>query len=448
MGGESLRRVFQWACGLFLAFVGGAAVTVFHVFPYELVSAPLGQLAALLHKRRPTHWFPARFPTAGVTASEPEKIAPGLTLITTFWPGKDGAWKPGARLIDATGKVVHEWVTDPMKLWPEQPYQDPFVKRDEETYIHGTYLFPNGDLLFNLDYIGLQRVDACGKIVWQLKHRTHHAISADEDGTFWTLGVVPFEPGAQQTVYPGLKGLSPYVDESVLHVTADGKILSETSILRSLFDSGYGELITLHRGALLEEHDDAAPGSAIVFTHANDVEPLSSALAPRFPMFAAGDLVVSLRKPSTVFVMDRAGHIKWLTDKHTVKQHDPDFEPDGTITIYDNHADGTESGQGSLLGTRIVALDPANDHLTVRYPLHPGDRLYSAACGKHQLLPNGNRLITEARAGRALEVDPTGSMVWQWVHTPHDHQVTEVLEATRYPYDAATVAKWSCAPPP
>lgn len=39
-------------------------------------------------------------------------------------------------------------------------------------------------------------------------------------------------------------------------------------------------------------------------THLNDVEPLPDSIAGEYPLFEAGDLVVSLRNPHLVFVMD------------------------------------------------------------------------------------------------------------------------------------------------
>lgn len=442
-----IAQILQWICGLFLAFVAGTACAVFGSFPYELIGRPLERLSAWLHRENATHWYPIRYPQSGVSPHDPVKMAPGLTLLTSYWPDPDGVWRPGVRLVDDRGRVVHAWATDPMKIWPQVPYADPFVERDEETYVHGTYLFPNGDVLFNLEYIGLQRIDACGKVVWKTQRRTHHAISRADDGTFWTLAVLPFEPPlAQAQSFPALAELVPFPEDSVLHFTADGKILGETSTLRALFDAGYGELITRNRMQLLQLREAFGPGVPLELTHTNDVEPLTSALAPKFPMFEAGDLLVSMRQTSAVFVMAPTGHIKWLTSTHTISQHDPDFEPDGKIVVFDNHIDGTESGEGSVHGTTIVAIDPATDQAAIRYPTKPTDRMYSVAGGKHQLLPNGNRLITEARAGRVVESDAAGNVVWQWVQAPRGKKVAEVLEATRYAFDASAVAAWPCAP--
>jgi hypothetical protein len=61
-------------------------------------------------------------------------------------------------------------------------------------------------------------------------------------------------------------------------------------------------------------------------THLNKVEPLDPSVADEYPLFEAGDLLVSLRHPSLVFVFDPAsGTVKWHASHPFIYQHDPDF---------------------------------------------------------------------------------------------------------------------------
>jgi outer membrane protein assembly factor BamB len=70
------------------------------------------------------------------------------------------------------------------------------------------------------------------------------------------------------------------------------------------------------------------------------------------------------------------------------------------------------------------------------YPTENSQRFYTDECGKSQTLDKGNILITEAKAGRVFEVDPsTGETVWEWIHEPYSKDpslVAEVLQGTRY----------------
>ena len=182
--------------------------------------------------------------------------------------------------------------------------------------------------------------------------------------------------------------------------------------------------------------------------HLNDVELLEPDLAQDFPMFEAGDLLVSLKFTSTVAVLSQEGKIKWLSAGVFTDQHDPDFEEGGWITVFDNRLDGSPDGV-YLGGSRIRAINPATGQLKDIYPVDGEDIFYTAAGGKHQLLENGNRLITEARAGRLLEVAPDGRLVWEWGNDIYlDKWVSEVLEGTRYRYSKREIEAWSCKPEP
>ncbi len=102
-------------------------------------------------------------------------------------------------------------------------------------------------------------------------------------------------------------------------------------LTKALIDSGYWELIW-HAGSNVT--DD--------LLHSNDVEPLLPELAREFPMFRAGDLLVSLREINAVFVMDHDSlAIKWMFTG-ALRQHDPDFFPDGTIVLFNNRDDNTK----------------------------------------------------------------------------------------------------------
>ena len=178
----------------------------------------------------------------------------------------------------------------------------------------------------------------------------------------------------------------------------------------------------------------------------NDVEPLPEALASEYPDFQAGDLLVSLRDLNLVLVFDpETLEVRWSATGPFVRQHDPDFIGGGWIGVFDNRRDGTERGT-VLGGSRIIALHTESDSSRVVYSGSKGSRFYTAELGKWQSLENGNVLLIESQAGRVLEVDDSGNVVWEWVNEPFsDEFVPEVPEATRYPLSARDVAAWRCS---
>jgi len=158
-----------------------------------------------------------------------------------------------------------------------------------------------------------------------------------------------------------------------------------------------------------------------------------------------GDLLVSLRTPSLVFVVDPTSlEVKWTASTPFLHQHDPDFLGDGWIGVFDNNQDPTPRGT-MLGGSRIVALSPSIDSMKTLFPTARSEPFYTATAGHWQTLANGNYLLTEVRAGRVVEVAPSGRTVWEWIHPPYDDaRVPFVMNGTRYDLTRADVADWPC----
>ena len=357
----------------------------------------------------------------------------GVTLLTGYWESL--GWKPGIRLIDSTGKILHQWKTDPAEIWPTSPHADRYWgrKNTSDNYIHGCYLFDNGDVIFNIEYMGLVRMNAEGKVLWTLPYRTHHSVSRDQDGHFWVCGLQWIEDDPEGWMrlnqYPDLT--PPVAEDFALKVSEEGEILHEISLLRVLYENGYQQLIRQMSG---KRTDD--------ILHANDIEPLSSGLANRYPLFKAGDVVVSCRYLNAVFVMDpKTEKIKWLCNRF-LQQHDPDFLKNGLICVFDNNTDGSDQGQYPG-GSQIVAVKPGKNQIRILYPKTNEQAFYTTHGGKVQFLANGNLLITEARRGRVFETDPSGRTVWEWVQERYnDELISEVLEGTRYNITREQIANW------
>jgi len=170
-------------------------------------------------------------------------------------------------------------------------------------------------------------------------------------------------------------------------------------------------------------------------------------MAEDYPLFEAGDLLVSLRNADLVFVLDpETRRVEWHASDPFIHQHDPDFMGDGRIGVFDNNQDGTVRGD-MLGGSRIVVVEPGANSTEVLFPTPRSEPLYSRIRGKWQRLRNGNLLITEATAGRVVEVAPDGHTVWDWVAKPYlDDAVAQVSEGTRYDLAATDVASWPCSP--
>jgi hypothetical protein len=142
--------------------------------------------------------------------------------------------------------------------------------------------------------------------------------------------------------------------------------------------------------------------------HVNDVDPLPARLAHSYPQFVAGDLLLSVRSINLVAVVDPAtGHMKWWLQGLTRRQHDPDWNERGTITIFDNNMHRDFS--------RIYEVDPKSYEANVVLPGEPHD-FYTWRRGKHDGLPGGGYLVTSSEQGRVFETDGMGKIVFDFIN--------------------------------
>ena len=88
--------------------------------------------------------------------------------------------------------------------------------------------------------------------------------------------------------------------------------------------------------------------------------------------------------------------------------------------------------------------DPGSGGFSVKYGGVPNQKFYTPIAGKHQNLPNGNILVTEALAGRVFEVNQKGDIVWEFINRYDENTVLTITQAIRYPEQYFAVQHWAC----
>lgn len=424
-----------------LSFGYGFASHAWGLFPKSYIDRAWQQFYSLTLEQGGLNVFTGtpRYARQGVLNAWPEAIQPGLTLISSAWKGPDG-WGPELRLIDRNGEVLHRWRVDRESL-----FEEGFTPRGtaSKADVNGAYLLQDGDIVINVEYRGMARLNSCGSIQWTLSEGNHHSIARADDGSFWVPGVsqeAQSKTDRYPNGFPGLKGKKIWVDR-ILHVSQDGRVLEEIDVPTLLYENGLERYIPKVLGGPLPDPQSLDTD----ITHLNDAEPLSAAMADEYPLFKAGDIVASLRSLSLVFVFDpETLKVKWHSSDPFIYQHDPDFIGDGWIGVFDNNYDFTN---GRMLGgSRIVAVQPHTDSVEVRFPTPQSDPLYTETQGRWQLLANGNMLLSESMAGRAVEVSPSGETVWEWIHRPmSESKIPRVTKASRHDLSREKVASWPCS---
>jgi len=397
---------FWWFSAAFLVFGCGIASEKYRLLPSRILS----QAAAGYRKLQRTIIPPevseaARFIIPGCDSNlAPRKVinttksSEGLNLVACM-TGDNGL---SVKVIDMDGNEVHKWDVDWFKIWGDAKHLAPGRKPKERpgTHVHGMFLLENGNLVFNFEHLGLVCLDFDGKVVWRLPYQTHHAVNRDDQGNLWVCGQK--DCAAPSERMPNWQ--PPFTEDMILNITPEGKILREWSVADLLRKNGYAGLL------YIDSTDPMVPVLSGDVLHLNDVEPFSARLKEGF--FKKGDVLISLRNISTVFVFNQeTEQIKFICTGRFSRQHDPDFVDGNTFSVLDNQHFTPEM---NCLQSRILLVSAPSKTVATYYAGTPEHPFYTSIMGKHQWLTNGNLLITEACRGRAFEIDRQKRIIWEY----------------------------------
>lgn len=426
--GERARRTVFVLSGLFLALVYGTAAGLTGWFPARIVaeamqgSVDLAGRLGIGEPGRQAHWYFRDVPTPAPPAfHDTGRSYPGVNLVTQV----EAEGGLSIQVLAMDGECLHRWDVDWFDLWPDAPHvPERFAPQGRPgTHVHGAVLLEDGDVVFNFEHLGLMRLDRSGEVVWRLPYQTHHSVVREGADLLWVCGQQEHtEPSA---AFPNM--VAPFAEDTILLVTTDGEIVRKWSVAELLRRGGYQGL--LHLGTT-DNFTTRIDGDA---THLNHVEPFPDGMQPGF--FRRGDVLVSLRNVNTLFVFDRdSGELRYVSTGRFVRQHDPHFVDGNTISVFDNNNVGPEEfGPQS----RIALLHAPDDRVETVFGGSPDQPFFSPILGRHQWLPNGNLLITDACAGRAIELDGRGRSVWWYIHYVDAHTVGIVEQVLRLPSSAA-----------
>ena len=396
----------------------------------------------------PKHFLqPARGPGSGVTINERPDDRNLILLSGFFEDGNE------LRLIRRDGSVVRRWPVSYKTLFPVPSVMHNTPATDWNVDIHGALIEPDGSVVFNFEYQGLVKLDRCGRTLWTLRHPTHHSVELAEDGTYWVPGRRIVKKG--KSAFPPFT--TPYQEDLILNVSRKGEILSELSLPALLCADELESVLT----AGLRPSDQVGAGFELV--HLNKITVLGTDMAKSFPEFAAGDLILSMRRLNLVLVCDpMTREVKWWQIGPWLRQHDPEFNPDGTLTIFNNNVYcdldwrpvGSQPSDASSLNgsapntsfrSNILRVNPTTREIHVAFGERPGQEMLTYIRGKHEVTADGGFLITEFEAGRVIESDADGKIVWEYINRYDEKSIAEVTEARIYPAEYFTVNDWSCS---
>jgi len=410
-----------------LVFGYGIAVGKYRIFPHTIINAAADSARDWAENWRhflglQSKWLEPTARTERISWRDPARSWPGYTFFTGFHNGV-----PGAFLMTMEGEVVHEWPFSLDEMWEVAGLPGEPVAR-MEIGIHGAVLLPHGDVVMNVAGGAFTRIDRCGNYVYAIDIDAHHSVDVLPDGSALTTGqwIETERRPDRPRLWPGPNGT--YQDDTIALISPKGALLEQHSIIDLLYESDLGGMLFLGNGSSYRsEVEDPL--------HTNDVEYLTAELAAAFPMFEAGDLMVSMRNLATVAVLDgETRRMKWSITGPFFGQHDPDFLPNGNILLYDNRLTGDRPELGY---SRVLENDPKTREIVWDYVGTDEDPMYSSLGGKVQLLPNGNVLAVEPQGGRIVEIARNNGddIVWQFVNLQEPGMAGMVFDGLRFAED-------------
>ena len=316
---------------------------------------------------------------SGVVRHDPERAQDGLNLVI------DGS-AARASVVDMKGALVHQWAVPYRKAFPHRDVPDGAPGTE---YWRRVALLPDGGLLGVYEGQGLVRIDRDSNVLWAYPGPTHHDLEILPDGEILVLT-------REAEVVPRVDAERPILHDFVVRLSPDGEELSRISLLGAVESSAFRSLMGLARDR--------------VYFHTNTLTRLDGGAASLVPAFAEGNLLLSFARIDTVAVLDPVQEkIVWAMAGLWGFQHEPVVLQSGNLLVFDNLGNGGNS--------RAIELKPTTQQVV--WSWDGGDTpLFTRTCGSVQRLGNGNTLITESEAGRALEVTPDGGIVWEY-YTPH-----------------------------
>ncbi|HTU89307.1 MAG TPA: arylsulfotransferase family protein, partial [Gemmataceae bacterium] len=311
------RRTFLSLClSLFgvasLSYLLGAAVIFFDLPSSSFLSRAFVGGAAWYEQSQASPPPKQRLPITVGDIDKPDKTCDGFTLCLC-------SGGPQATLVNMRGETVHQWYVPFNTVWPNLPRTGVPIQ-ESAVYFNDGRLYPNGDLLVLVEGpvkpgnpsngYGLVKLDKDSRVLWKYTADCHHAFDVGEDGTIYTLSYKFFV----NDLPAGMEYIpTPCVVDCLDVISSDGKPVKRIPIVEAIKDSPYAPLFSaLEKPQLF---DDLTPADSPMraaqeamrrrdVLHTNAVKVLSRTLAPKFPLFKAGQLLISPRHLDVIAVLD------------------------------------------------------------------------------------------------------------------------------------------------
>jgi hypothetical protein len=330
-------------------------------------------------------------PESGLAFHSPEKAYAGYNFFVS-------GHGPEAFLMDMEGKILHRWVSSQEQAFPDLAHH----YNRSTGFFRSAQLFENGDVVAVFDYLGAIRMNADSEILWS-RELAHHVADVDEAGRVYLLT-------SEYRFVPEWNPHGLFIEDYVEVLAPDGTLQKRISVREAVEKSSYANVLSL--AAALQTGSEGRAGDdpprLYDLLHTNSVEAFDGTLRWMSPLFAKGNLLVSMRSSSTIAIIDpQTERVEWALTGPWMFQHASTLLPNGRILLFDNDFRRRKR-------SRVLEFDPFSQQIYWQFAGGPDKPFYSRICGAAQRLPNGNTLIADSESGRAFELTADYDLAWAW----------------------------------
>ena len=307
-----------------------------------------------------------------------------------------------AHVLHPDGRIERRWALEDA---PNRAERGPRLQHPTQQAWRRVEPLPGGDLLVIHEGLCLMRLGPDSTIRWRGVPGAHHDLLVD-GATAWVLD--------REVTPPTEEELGRRPDAGPL-VTRDGLVrvdleggatLSRASLTEldggDTWRAAAGEAL---RRARRVEIGDTSPGGRLRLA----LDPLhANALARLDP--SRGAPTVFLRELGAFLdVADDLTRIDRVIATPYLGAHDPQLDPaDGRVLLFDNF------GAQAVPRSRVLSLDLERGDARTLFDGAGEEAFFSPVCGAVLPLPGERLLILESTAGRAVQVDREGRVLWEF----------------------------------
>ncbi|MFC1753550.1 arylsulfotransferase family protein [Thermoproteota archaeon] len=404
-GGYLLTSLWGWLVGIFTVVI----TIIVHFFRVQLkgwwirlpkkyklmvilipVIIVIGVVGFFIYKDQTGYKMPKYDPALVNVTVNTDRAYEGYTFLE-------------GKLIDMSGEIVNEWPYGYLGVIDDNG--DLYAQQEYESAIWGRYSWN-------------------GSMIWEKDIPIHHEILLTPQDTVIVLTKKVHEYKERNVEF-----------DVILELDKNGTPIKKWSTWDHLEElRQYHNNLELDKSPSLLLVDNTWKNTSIWggnydYYHMNAVSLVpENSRQGQHPAFTPGNYIISFRHGSMVFIIDsNTGNVLWRAIYDQVEDnlegpHSPHMMEDGNIMIYDNGR--------YREWTRLLLLNPVN--LSVEWE-YRDDEFFSYSQGYVQPLPNDNLLVTESEEGHVFELDPSGSIVWEWWHPEMYDNVS--LEIYGYRHD-------------